>query len=114
MTTENEDRRNVYQYVLDSLALIEERGLGLAEAFAILGSTDYACSKKILELSAIEEDRETAHEMQMLFHEMSVRQAMFHMIANFLKTDLSNKVWFPFLEKDCESLPTVDEVLSNE
>ena len=114
MTTENEDRRNVYQYVLDSLALMEERGLGLAEAFSILGSADYACAQKMLELSETEEDREIAHKMEIKFHQICVRQAMFCMISNFLKTDLSNNVWFPFLDKDCESFPTVDEVLSDD
>lgn len=114
MTTENEDRRNVYQYVLDSLALIEERGLSLSKAFALLASTDVSMQQRLEELSETEEHREEADEMKEAFHAIGVRRSMFSMIANFLETDLSNNAWFPYLEEGCDCCTELDEVGSDE
>lgn len=99
MTTKQQDTRNVYQYVMDSLALIEERGPSLSKAFRLLAKTDHSIMVSLKkELDDIdkhsEEDRD---DMYHCCEDLMVREAFYILISRFLITDLSLTRPSPYL-----------------
>lgn len=91
MTTEQQDARNAYEYLVDSLALIEESGPSLSKAFRLLVKTDHSMMVSLKkELDDIgkhsEEDRE---DMYHCCEDLMVREAFYILISRLLITDLS-------------------------
>ena len=109
MTKENEDRRNPYQYVLDSLALVEERGLSLSNAFGILAKVDCELQEELRQLAEKEENKEEFDRMRQMFDEIGIRKSMFSMMSHFLATDLLNNCWSPFAEGCCSACHEDDQ-----
>ena len=107
MTTEQQDTRNAYQYVMDSLALVEERGLSLSHAFFELGKTDHRIIvrvnetlKEIESLEDSESNREEIADLKRMRSAVMTRQATYMLISSFLTTDLFAGVVSPYCEED--------------
>jgi seryl-tRNA synthetase len=107
MTTEQKDTRNAYQYLVDSLALVQERGPSLSRAFNALAKTDNQIieniEKEIRELKSLEcneENDELIALSNSLKGDVMARQATYMLISRFLDTNLLANTPSPYDEKD--------------
>ena len=108
MTTEQKDTRNAYQYLVDSLALVQERGPSLSRAFNALAKTDNQILEKIekemKELKSLEcneENDELIEFITDLQRDVMARQATYVLISRFLDTDLFANTPSPYNGEDC-------------
>lgn len=108
MTTEQQDTRNAYQYLMDSLALAQERGPSLSQAFYALAKTDNQIieniEKEIKELKSLECSKENDELIALsisLEGDVMARQATYMLISRFLDTDLLANTPSPYNEDEC-------------
>ena len=108
MTTEQQDTRNVYQYLMDSLALVEEHGLSLSRAFYLLAHSDCQVRvniKKEIEetelLGYSQENDEKVSCLEDLHSRLLGREATYLLISRFLDTDLFASIPSPYNEDEC-------------
>ena len=99
MTTEQQDTRNAYQYLMDSLALIEESGPSLSEAFRLLAKTDHSMMVSMNEefQNICKHSEETRRDIYECCQDLSIREAFYILISRFLTTDLSFNCKSPYL-----------------
>jgi hypothetical protein len=108
MTTEQQDTRNAYQYLMDSFALVEERGLSLSRAFYLLAHSDHQMlmniKKDIKEIELLENSLENDDKvscLEDLHSRMLGREATYMLISRFLDTDLFASIPSPYNEDEC-------------
>ena len=109
MKTEQQDTRNVYQYLMDSFALVEERGLSLSRAFYLLAHSDHLMiergKKHIEELESLEyseENEDTINFVTYFQKDLMEREAMYMLISRFLDTDLFVNIPSPYGKEDID------------
>ena len=113
MTTEQQDTRNAYQYLMDSFALVEERGLSLSRAFYLMAHSDRLMigktREKIEELESLESSEENDEKIDFIAYfqkDLIGREATYMLISRFLETDLLASIPSPYGREDIDPTST--------